>query len=132
MKTKKSIWSYLLEVYYSELVFGLELEVVKQIEDRLIKDFLDVLILIELAKGRPLVGCDIIALVSNRFGILLSAGTVYSVLYSMEREGIIASGSEGKRKVYLLTDKGKDSIKTISSARQEIMTLVTKLFGAHV
>jgi len=111
-------------------VFGLDSEIVKQIEDRLIKDFLDVLILVELAKGRPLGGRDIIMLVNNKFGTLLSAGTVYSVLYSMEREGIIASGSEGKRKVYLLTDKGKENIKAISGARQEIMTLVTKLFGA--
>jgi len=132
MKTKKSIWSYLLEVYYSELVFGLELEVVKQIEDRLIKDFLDVLILVELAKGRPLGGRDIITLVSNKFGSLLSSGTVYSVLYSMEREGMIASGSEEeKRRVYLLTDKGKESIKTISSARQKIMSLIAKIFGTH-
>jgi len=130
MKTKKSIWSYLLEVYCSELVFGLELEVVKQIEDRLIRDFLDVLILVELAKGRPLGGRDIITLVSNKFGTLVSAGTVYSVLYSMEREGEIASGSEEKRRVYLLTDKGKETIKTITSARHEIKTLVTKLFGA--
>jgi len=133
MKTKKSIWSYLLEVYYSELVFGLELEVVKQIEDRLIKDFLDVLILVELAKGRPLGGRDIITLVSNKFGSLLSSGTVYSVLYSMEREGMIASGSEEeKRRVYLLTDKGKESIKTISSARQKIMSLIAKIFGTHI
>lgn len=117
-------------MYYSELVFGLELGVVKQIEDRLIRDLLDVLILVELAKGRPLGGRDIIMLVNNKFGTLLSAGTVYSVLYSMEREGIIASGSEEKRKVYLLTDKGKENIKTITSSRQEIKTLVTKLFGA--
>ena len=119
-------------MYYSELVFGLELEVVKQIEDRLIKDFLDVLILVELAKGRPLGGRDIITLVSNKFGSLLSSGTVYSVLYSMEREGMIASGSEEeKRRVYLLTDKGKESIKTISSARQKIMSLIAKIFGTH-
>jgi len=108
-------------------VFGLESEIVEQIEGRLIKVFLDVMILVELAKGRPLGGYDVIELVNKKFGTLLSSGTVYSVLYSMEREGLIVSGSE-RRKVYLLSDKGKETIKAISSAKQKIISLISNLF----
>gem|GEM_PF-1168039 len=124
---KKIIWSYFLELYSSQLVFGLESEIVEQIEGRLIKVFLDVMILVELAKGRPLGGYDVIELVNKKFGTLLSSGTVYSVLYSMEREGLIVSGSE-RRKVYLLSDKGKETIKAISSAKQKIISLISNLF----
>jgi len=109
-------------------VLGLESEIAKQFKDRLIESFLDVLILVELAKGPPLEGNDVISMVNNKFGTLLSSGMVYSVLYSMEREGLIASGSEGKRKVYLLTDQGKQTTKAISSVKQKILSLMSNLF----
>lgn len=105
----------------------MESEILEQIEDRLIREFLDVLILGELTKGRPLGGHDVIKLLGNKFGILLSSGTVYSAMYSMEREDLIVSALDGRRKVYLLTDKGKETIKTISSAKQKIISLISKL-----
>jgi len=86
------------------------------------------LILVELAKGRPLGGYDVVRLANDKFGTLLSAGTVYSVLYSLEREDLIVSALEGKRKVYLLTDKGKEIVKTIPSAKQKIISLTSNLF----
>lgn len=106
----------------------MESETAEQIRERLIKEFLDTLILVKLTKGRPLSGYDIIALVRYEFGILLSAGTVYSVLHSMETEGLIVSASEGRTNVYFLTDKGKETIKAISSAKQKIISVVSNLF----
>lgn len=43
----------------------------------------------KLMDGNPLSGYDVIMFVHKKFGILLSSGTVYSVLYSMERNGLV-------------------------------------------
>ena len=103
-------------------------ETIEQIEERLVKGLLDVVILGRLTKGRPLGGSDVILLINHELGILLSAGTVYSVLNSLERQGLIVGALEGRKTVYLLTDKGKENIKDISSAKHRITSLVSSLF----
>ena len=62
-------------------------KIVEKLRRRLIRNFMDTLILAELRKG-PLSGYDIIGLIHKRFGILVSSGTVYSLLYSMGRETV--------------------------------------------
>lgn len=50
----------------------------------MIKNFSDIFILAELRNG-PLSGYDVIEYIHNKFRILVSSGTVYSILYSLER-----------------------------------------------
>jgi len=97
-------------------------------EARVIRSFLDLVILGELTKGRPLGGYDVLTLITSKFGIFISPGTVYSVLHSLERENFIARALEGKKKVYLLTDKGKDFVKDISDTKKRIINLLSNLF----
>lgn len=78
----------------------------KDIETRVVKSFLDVLILIEMRKQSNLSGYDVTAFVNNKFGGILSPGTVYATLYSMERKGLIKGESDGRKTVYKLTDAG--------------------------
>ncbi len=78
----------------------------KDIETRVIKSFLDILILIEMKKQNNISGYDITAFVNNKFGGILSPGTVYATLYSMERKGLIKGESDGRKTVYALTEKG--------------------------
>jgi len=93
---------------------------------RIIKNFLDVLILAELRKG-SLSGYDVIAFINNRFRILVSSGTVYSFLYSLERDGLIAGVWNRRKRVYRLTEKGEKTIKTIMSANDKIQYLMSSL-----
>ncbi|MCW4019724.1 MAG: hypothetical protein NWF14_00625, partial [Candidatus Bathyarchaeota archaeon] len=51
---------------------------------RLVKNVLDLLILMEL-RNTHLSGYDVMTLVYRRFRILLGSGSVYSLLYRMER-----------------------------------------------
>jgi DNA-binding PadR family transcriptional regulator len=80
----------------------------KDIQTRVVKCFLDILILIEMKKQKEntLGGYDITGFINNRFGGILSPGTVYATLYAMERRGVIAGSSDGKKTVYALTEKG--------------------------
>jgi DNA-binding PadR family transcriptional regulator len=86
--------------------------VLKSLKERIIKDFLDIIVLSELKTG-SLSGYDIISVVFRRYRFLLSAGTVYSLLYKLERDGLIDSFLSEKKKVYRLTNNGKFTIDTI-------------------
>jgi DNA-binding PadR family transcriptional regulator len=80
----------------------------KDIEIRVVKSFLDILILVEFTKQSNLSGYDVTSFVNNKFGGILSPGTVYATLYSMERKGLIKGEIDGKKTVYKLTDKGNE------------------------
>jgi len=103
-----------------------ETDVLKRMHRRIIKGFLDVLVLTELRKG-VMSGYDIIGFIHNKFRILVSSGTVYSLLYSLEREGLIEGRWNHRKRVYTLTDKGEKTIKTILNANNDIQYLVRNL-----
>jgi len=93
---------------------------------RIIKNFLDVLVLAELRNG-PMSGYDVIAFIHNKFRLLVSSGTVYSLLYSLERDGLIAGSWSQRKRVYKLTDTGEETIKAILNANDKIQYLMTSL-----
>jgi len=104
----------------------LETTVVKKIHGRIVKSFLDILILAEL-RNSPMSGYDIISFIHEKFHLLVSAGTVYSILYSLERNGLI-EGKWGERKrVYALTGKGRETIELISKAYGKIQSLMSTI-----
>jgi DNA-binding PadR family transcriptional regulator len=105
---------------------GLESEVLKRMHRRMVKSFMDILILAEL-RNSPMSGYDVIAYVHNKFGILVSSGTVYSLLYSMERDNLIRGIWAKRKRVYELTEKGERNIETILNANDKIKTLMTNL-----
>jgi len=87
---------------------------------------MDILILAELRNG-PMSGYDVIAFVHNKFGILVSSGTVYSLLYSLEREDMIKGIWAKRKRVYELTEKGERTIEAILNANDKIKGLMTNL-----
>ncbi len=105
-------------------------KIVENLRRRTIKTFMDVLILAEL-QGKPLSGYDIIGLVHKRFNVLVSSGTVYSLLYSLERKGLVAADLENRKRVYNLTDKGKQTLETVGRAHGEINGLVQNLISGN-
>jgi len=100
--------------------------VLKNMHRRIIKNFLDVLVLAELRNG-PLSGYDVIAFIHNKFRLLVSSGTVYSLLYSLERDGLIDGSWNQRKRVYKLTEKGEATIKAILNANDKIQYLMSSL-----
>jgi len=106
---------------------GLETSVViKKMHRRIIKNFLDVLVLAELRNG-PLSGYDVIAYIHNKFHLLVSSGTVYSLLYSLERDRLITGAWSQRKRVYKLTDRGEETIRAIMNANDKIQYLMASL-----
>jgi len=88
------------------------------------------LILAELQE-KHLSGYDIIELIHKRFNVLVSSGTVYSLLYSMERKGLVAADLENRKRVYTLTEKGEQTLETVGRANGEINSLVQNLISTN-
>lgn len=109
--------------------FGERMEtaaVLKKMHRRLVKTFLDVLVLSEL-RNKAMSGYDVIAFIHNKFRLLVSSGTVYSLLYSLERDGLIKGEWQQRKRVYTLTEKGEATIKAILNANDKIRYLTTTL-----
>ena len=104
----------------------MESEVLRRMHRRIVKSFMDIPILAEL-KNSLMSGYDVIAYIHNKFGILVSSGTVYSLLYSMERDNLIRGIWAKRKRVYELTEKGERNIEAILNANDKIKSLMTNL-----
>jgi len=87
---------------------------------------MDILVLTEINKG-SLSGYDVIAHIHKKFGVLVSSGTVYSLLYSLEREGLIKGVWNRRKRVYKLTEKGERNIEVIAKANKEIQNFLRNI-----
>jgi len=105
-------------------------KIVENLRRRTIKTFMDMLILAELQQ-KPLSGYDIISLVHRRFNVLVSSGTVYSMLYSLERKGLVTADMDNRKRVYTLTEKGEQTLETVGRANMEINGLVQNLISSN-
>ena len=72
----------------------------------LVKKNLDIIIL-SMLKDNPVHGYKIIADLHNTFGVLLSPGTLYPLLYRLVSEELIEVKVESRRKLYSLTGLGE-------------------------
>lgn len=99
-----------------------------KMQRRIVKDFLDVFILIELQRRSLMGGSDFIRLIDSKFNTLLSSGIVHSCLYSLEREGLIEGKNAEKKKVYTLTEKGRETARRLFDMKHKILGLMLNLF----
>jgi DNA-binding PadR family transcriptional regulator len=90
---------------------------------------MDVLVLAMLKNNSSMSGYDVIAHIHKKFGILVSPGTVYSLLYSLERDGLIRGVWNQRKRVYALTEKGEQAIETIQNANDRIHVFLKNVFG---
>lgn len=72
-------------------------------KERLVKNFLDLIIMYKLKQDLTH-GYELIKFIHKEFGIFLSPGTVYPVLYELEKNGIVKSEMIGKKRMYSLAD----------------------------
>ena len=106
----------------------METDITREIYERTIRNFIDILILAELRKGYPISGYDFIEFIHQKFHIMMSSGTIYSVLYSLERDELIKGLQTSTKRVYKLTDKGEETINALLKARELIQSFMATLF----
>jgi len=109
----------------------LESEILAQMHRRIVQNFLDAVILLALMK-HPLSGYDVISFVHNKFHVWLSSATVYSYLYALERDGLIKGAYAQRKRVYALTERGKETVTALSNAKSKILEFVSNLFCSSI
>jgi DNA-binding PadR family transcriptional regulator len=108
----------------------LEGRILKKMHERIIKNFMDIIIMGELRNG-PLRGYDVISYIHTKFNLLVSSGTVYSLLYSLERNGLVEGVWEERKRVYKLTEKGEKTIDTLLNAGDKIKGFMATILKAQ-
>ena len=101
-------------------------DLIEKLQSRVIHEFMDIFILAQLKKG-SLSGYDAIGLIHTRFGILVSSGTVYSLLYSLERDGWIKGVWNDRKRVYELAEKGERDAKVIAKVNEEVQNFLRSI-----
>ena len=101
---------------------------VKQMRRRIIKNFLDTIFLAELKKTQPQSAYALMNKVHRKFGFLISAGTVYALLYSMERKELVTGAQTENKRIYRLTEKGNETINVILNTKEELFQYAKTVF----
>jgi DNA-binding PadR family transcriptional regulator len=87
------------------------------------------LYLLKLLDESPRHGYDVIRLLEDRFMGLYapSPGTIYPRLQRLEAEGLVTQSKEGGRKVYRITDAGREEL---AARRDELDELEAEISGS--
>ncbi|MCJ7634375.1 PadR family transcriptional regulator [Candidatus Bathyarchaeota archaeon] len=104
-------------------------EILKEMERSMVMRFLDTIILAELKNSGPLSGYDVLDFMHKKFGFLISPGTIYALLYSMERTGLVKGSYAQTKRMYTLTGKGTETIDDILGSKEEIFRFMRTLFN---
>jgi DNA-binding PadR family transcriptional regulator len=100
----------------------------ERIRERIIYSFIDILVLKELERECIISGYGLITVIQRKFGITISSGTVYSTLYSLERVGLIKGTLDNRKRIYTLTEKGKEALQALRSEKAEVQRLTSTIF----
>ena len=111
-----------------EIIHAERKNLLRQLQKRTVKNFMDILILSELRKA-PMSGYDVISSIFDKFNFLPSSGSVYSLLYGLEREGLIKGGWNGRKRIYTLTSRGEEIVETAQTLYMKIEGFMTNIFN---
>ena len=92
--------------------------------ENFVKKYLDIIIL-AMINNKILHGYQIIADIHSTFGVLLSPGTLYPLLYRFEKESLVKVVEEKRRKLYQITPMGVEKMeKTIDSYQKNMDNII--------
>lgn len=86
---------------------------VDSLRKRVVRNFMDILILQEIKKGM-MSGYDVMAYLQKKFGVSLSSGTVYGILYAMERQNLIEGFQIDNKRMYRIT-QSRETVKLLKA-----------------
>ncbi|MFQ5762038.1 MAG: PadR family transcriptional regulator [Candidatus Bathyarchaeia archaeon] len=82
-------------------------------------------IVLRALEAEPMCGYDIMSYVHDKYHVLLSPGSVYPLLRSMERNGFISETAASKKKIFTLTHTGRDAVRTLFERYARILALTS-------
>jgi len=103
-------------------------EITSRIRQKCIRGFIDIMTLVLLA-DRAMCGYEIIESIYERAHVLLSPGTVYPLLDSLQRKGLIERRTESKKKTYEITSSGRETLVRMSTEYAKIQSILSVSFS---
>jgi DNA-binding PadR family transcriptional regulator len=110
-------------------VVRMEGSILETVRNELIRSLLWIIIAKALQNSKTMSGYAVMVLLHQEYDFLISPGTVYATLYSLERKGVIKSILENGKRVYGLTESGKEKIKIILSAKNELLNFMKTILS---
>jgi DNA-binding PadR family transcriptional regulator len=107
-----------------------ELEATLITQKRILKACLDRIILIEIAERNAINASHITTFVKRKFNIFLSSGTLYPVLYKLERTQKIRQLPKMKKKTFVLTKEGAKELEQFQRELGKIEDFFSIIFKA--
>jgi DNA-binding PadR family transcriptional regulator len=98
-----------------------EARIIKKMHERVIKSFMDTIVMAEL-QNRAISGYDVITYIHTKFGF-----PVYSLLYSLERNGLVEGVWIERKRIYKLTEKGAGTIEAILNSQDKIKSFMATI-----
>jgi DNA-binding PadR family transcriptional regulator len=108
----------------------MERDVANSIYERFLREFMDIVILTKMREEETS-GYDMLTYFHHKLDFLVSPSTVYSVLYSMERNGLIGGRENGRKRIYTLTLRGEAVIKAINQSNGVLKSFLEQLLRAR-
>ena len=96
---------------------------------KLLKACSDIAILTEMAKRSAVSARDITVLFRDNCGIQVSPGSVYNVLYRLERRGYSRLLPNRRKQLYVLTDSGKKALENLQQRLGDIQSFIVCLIN---
>ena len=109
------------------ILSGYPLEQSKLSDDalkKIVKDNLET-ILLALIQRKTMCGTEIIGNIHLKFHVLLSPGTIYPLLHSLDERGLITAKIYGKEKAYAPVDSAKTKIERLVDEQIQARKLLT-------
>jgi DNA-binding PadR family transcriptional regulator len=97
------------------------------IRERILKAFLDLVIMCML-RYHSMSSYEINKTLTTGFGIIIGPSTIYSKLYTLEKQGSVTCSMSRSGKVYSLTEQGRQTTDDISDITEEICRSIKLMF----
>jgi DNA-binding PadR family transcriptional regulator len=77
--------------------------------------------ILSLLKKRSIYGWEIPKVIEKNFGFKPGKITPYRVLYRLEKTGFVKSEIKDRKRIYQITQKGKEELKKVKNFYKEIL-----------
>ena len=110
-------------------MFVLKLELEHSVPERILRAFLDLVILRFLAQ-HPLSSYEINKALAKEFGVMIGPSTIYRKLYTLEKHGSIQCTKGRSGNIYSLTEQGQQIASAMPALIEEICTSTKAILRA--
>lgn len=106
-----------------------ELNLGDEVVERFVKNDLDTIVL-ALILERPMCGTDIIKTIHKNFNVLLSPGTIYPLLHSLEKKGLLKCEYEVKTKTYKPGNDAEPKIRSLLNEHVQTSRFLSRFLSS--